>query len=243
MKEKFKLQDDQYQFPYHHLVGFSPFTNYAVMSWGFEYYAYVSWVIRIIQTLTFETLLDVGCGDGKMLLELNRQLPGKRLKGIDLSERAILFAKAFSFGDSVEFAAQDLAGVQETYDIVTLVETIEHIPDEEIAPFLQAIFARLKPGGSVIVTVPTTNFPVQAKHHRHYDLTLLKAQFANFDLKDARYLVKHGRLYATLIRISRKLCSFAFVQKAVLAIAKRMLIDATPTTGRHLVCLFRKSSI
>lgn len=243
MKEKFKLQDDQYHFPYHHLVGFSPFTSYAVMSWGFEYYAYVSWVIRQVNASSGETLLDVGCGDGKLLLELSRQLPGKQLKGIDLSERAILFAKAFNFGNGVEFATQDLADVQATYDLITLVETIEHIPDEEIAPFVQAVSACLKPGGTVLVTVPTTNFPLQAKHYRHYDLDLLKAQFTGFELQEARHLVKHNWLYAALIRVSRKFCSFTFIQKAVLALAKGTLIDATPTTGRHLACVFRKPSI
>ncbi len=239
-KDKFKIQDDQYKFPYHHLVAFYPFSNYKVMSWGFEYYAYIAKVIDIVKGKQFTTLLDVGCGEGKMLLELEKVLPGKKIKGVDLSERAIIFAKAFNYGNGVEFGCEDIALIKDTYDIVTLVETAEHIPEEEIPGFIRNIHNRLNKEGIVVVTVPSVNFPLQAKHYRHYDLPLLVKQFQGFSLEETHYLVKQGISYLILVRLSSKFCSFLFMRKLLFMYGKIFLFDATAHNARHIVCVFKK---
>ncbi len=51
------------------------------------------------------SILDVGCGDGKGINDIYRLLgEGYSYTGIDYSERAMLFAKAFNYGTKIKFA-------------------------------------------------------------------------------------------------------------------------------------------
>lgn len=241
MKEKFKIQDEQYSFPYHHLVGFSPFNNYSVMSFGIEYYIYIQRVIDIVKNKEFLSLLDVGCGEGKFILELKNILPKEKvLNGIDLSERAILFAKAFNYGNGAEFECADIDSLSNSYDVITLIETIEHVPDEEISSFIKNIFNRLNKGGVLIVTVPSSNIPLQKKHYRHYNMGMLLEQFNDFQFIESHYVVKNGFAYRILIRLFRKFCTFVIIRKLLFVLSSKFIFDADKNTARHIVCVLKK---
>jgi SAM-dependent methyltransferase len=119
-----------------------------------------------------QSVLDVGCGDGFLLGLLGPAIP--RRKGIDASERAVLLARAMH--PDVEFAVGDLASLDEVFDVVLAIEILEHVPDVEVAGVLRHTARLLRPGGSLLVSVPTTNMQLTPKHHRHYDRALLERQ-------------------------------------------------------------------
>ncbi len=241
-KNKFIIQDSQYVFPYHHLVSFDKFKNYESMPWGAEYYAYIKYVLVLIKHLNFNSLLDVGCGDGKMIFELMKDSSnkGKKVVGIDLSEKAILFAKAFNYNNGTEFYIENIDNINMKFDLITLIETIEHIPDLNIKHFIQSINNRLNKNGIVIVTVPSVNIPLQTKHYRHYNLDILKNQFSDFTLESCFYSVKNGMIYNLINILIRKLCSFHFIRNILFRIYKNLLFSANKKNSRHLICVFRK---
>ena len=101
--------------------------------------------------------------------------------GIDLSEKAISFAKAFSNG--YEFYCKDIFDVKEKFNTVCLIEVIEHIPDGELSSFIDESFKKVDVGGYLIISVPTTVDPVQKKHFRHYDESLLNKHINHKNFK------------------------------------------------------------
>src|SRR6185369_4330935 len=130
--EKFKMQDEEYSVPYHHLVGFKKFSNAWVMPWGQEYYTYVKKVLDLVKKYEPRSVVDIGCGDGKVGLELARIYGNKiRNVGTDLSERSILVAQGLNWGNGAEFFAKPVGELTEKFDMGLLIEVMEHIPDNE----------------------------------------------------------------------------------------------------------------
>ncbi len=96
-------------------------------------------------------IIDVGCGGG-ILAESLAQLGGD-VTGIDLGDEPLNVAKlhALESGLKVNYQkipAEEMASQQpETYDVVTCMEMLEHVPDP--ASIIQACSQMVKPGGFV----------------------------------------------------------------------------------------------
>lgn len=95
-------------------------------------------------------LLDVGCGAGIYLSEMRKL--GWTVEGVDISEQAC--AAAFEeFGIRPYCGAvQDAPFAEACFDVVTIWETLEHVPDP--LPTLRRCLALLVPGGRLLGAVP-----------------------------------------------------------------------------------------
>jgi 2-polyprenyl-6-hydroxyphenyl methylase / 3-demethylubiquinone-9 3-methyltransferase len=109
--------------------------------------------------LAGRTVLDVGCGGGILSEAMARG--GARVLGIDLTP-ALLEVAALHAGEaevSLEYravAAEDLAAERPaSFDLVTCMEMLEHVPDP--AAVVRALAALVKPGGDVIVSTLNRN--------------------------------------------------------------------------------------
>jgi len=99
-----------------------------------------------------KSALDVGCGAGLLAEPLARL--GAKVTAIDASRELIAAAQAHARGQGLEIdykvaAAEDIGG---SYDLVTAMEVIEHVADPAL--FVQALAARLAPGGLLILSTP-----------------------------------------------------------------------------------------
>ena len=101
--------------------------------------------------LAGKKVLDIGCGGG-ILTESMAKL-GAHAKGIDLSSKALGVADLHSLESGVtvsyeEIAAEALAAREPaSYDVVTCMEMLEHVPDP--AAIVAACMQLVKPGGKV----------------------------------------------------------------------------------------------
>lgn len=187
-----KIQEEQYLFPYHYIPQYqnSKFQQNFNFSWGFEYLSYLHFIIDQIKLNPTSSILDVGCGDGRFLHEAQKQLNNTNLYGIDYSQKAIDLAKAIN--PHIQFIAGDIKDnkiLNKKFELITLIETLEHIPPEESASFLKGIKQFLEPGGRLLLTVPSTNVPVTPKHFRHFnDDTLKDALKDSFEIESIVYL-------------------------------------------------------
>lgn len=110
--------------------------------------------VRRIRPLSSLRVLDVGCGGG--LLTEAMAAAGAHATGIDLSEQLIDIARLhlLESGLQAEYrvvSAEALAAEQPgTFDVVTCMEMLEHVPDPQA--IVQACFDALKPGGTLFLS-------------------------------------------------------------------------------------------
>ena len=101
--------------------------------------------------LAGKRVVDVGCGGGILTEGLAKA--GADALGVDLSEELVDIAELHGLETGVaanyrKISAEDLAQEQpETFDHVTCMEMLEHVPDP--ASIIQACAALVKPGGMV----------------------------------------------------------------------------------------------
>lgn len=97
-------------------------------------------------------ILDVGCGDGVLAVELAKR--GAKVRGIDSSEAMIAAARQRAASDNIEIdfnraAAESLPFADNQFDVVTAIAVLCFIDDPGAA--LREMARVLKPGGRLIV--------------------------------------------------------------------------------------------
>ena len=112
-------------------------------------------------------VLDVGSGAGNMAHHLAHY---GAYMGVDVNPKPLRVARARGLPVSLG-SAERLPYADASFDVVALLDTVEHIPDD------LAVFAEchrvLKPGGKLLVTVPAFMFlwsknDVLNQHQRRY---------------------------------------------------------------------------
>jgi len=174
------------------------------------------WIERIHRQRRCERILDVGCGDGLFFDVLSQygEVEGIEPDSSLLSEsrwrpkiRNVPLDHGFDrFGQ---------------YDLVLMLDVLEHIESDEQA--LRQIKAAVRPGGSLLITVPALSWlwsahDVANAHFRRYHASSLRLvlQRAGFEVKVLRY--------------------FFFWTVAPL-VARRWLAPATPGSTEYSVSI------
>ena len=135
--------------------------------------------------------VDVGCGGGLLAEALTRS--GAQMTAIDLSAAMIDVARlhAEGAGLSIDYrqqAAEALAAASgPTFDVVTCMEMLEHVPDPAV--MLRTLAALLRPGGDLFVS--TLNRTPKA-----FAVAIIGAEYL------ARLLPRGTHEYAKFIRPS-----------------------------------------
>lgn len=107
------------------------------------------------------TLLDIGCADGTTTYEIKKAYPNLQITGVDYYKKGINFARKtkpeikFVVGD-----AHKLPFKNESFDIVTIIETLEHL--EKPRAILVEIYRVLKNDGYIIIGQDTDSLLFRA---------------------------------------------------------------------------------
>jgi SAM-dependent methyltransferase len=105
-------------------------------------------VERLLRTRA-ERLVEIGCGDGALLAELERRGTAGALAGFDVSEEAVRAARARGLERVEAFDGRRLPAGADSFDVALLSHVLEHVDDP---PALLREAARVAP--TVVVEVP-----------------------------------------------------------------------------------------
>lgn len=119
----------------------------------------LGWIEDLVP-LKGKRVLDIGCGGGILADAMARQ--GAQVLGIDLATKALKVAQLHALEANTqgveyrEISAEALAAEQPgSFDVVTCMEMLEHVPDP--ASVVRACATLVKPGGQVFFSTINRN--------------------------------------------------------------------------------------
>lgn len=140
------------------------------------------------------SVIDLGCGEGRLLARLLRSKTFTRIAAVDVSPRALEIAserlhldrlperqreRIALFQGSLTYRDERFAG----FDAACAVEVIEHIEPSRLMAFERVVFEFARPG-TVIVTTPNAeynalfeNLPAGCFRHRDHRFEWTRAEF------------------------------------------------------------------
>ncbi|RSK44614.1 3' terminal RNA ribose 2'-O-methyltransferase Hen1 [Hymenobacter perfusus] len=152
-------------------------------------------VAEVIRALGAKRVMDLGCGEGKLVRRLLQNPQVEHVLALDVSWRELERAaqrlhlpempprqreRLTLAQGSVLYHDARLAG----YDAAAVVEVIEHLDENRLAAFEQVVFARARPA-AVLVTTPNADYnqryeTLAAGDFRHHDhrFEWTRAEFA-----------------------------------------------------------------
>jgi len=119
----------------------------------------LDWISGLAGGLQGKRVVDVGCGGG--ILSESMAMQGAQVTGIDLAEKPLKVAKLHQLESGVQvdyrlIAAEDLAEAEpESFDVVTCMEMLEHVPDP--VSIMTACARMVKPNGWVFFSTLNRN--------------------------------------------------------------------------------------
>lgn len=200
-------------------------------------------------------ILELGAGHGTLTERLARHAArrGGKVTATDLSPRCVdtLNAK-YCTDPRVEVLLGDIEAVVEgrSYDTAVLVNVLEHIEDD--AGALRALYAALRPGGTVVLFVPAfealySNFDALVGHYRRYrrDDLAQAVREAGFEVVDAHYVNCVGAVAWWVIarqlgRFPKNRRSVRSYDRVVTPQVRRLESRWTPPFGQSVLCIGRR---
>ena len=195
------VQEEQYLYPYHYIPTYENgyFSQHQYWSWGYSYIGAMQLLLDKLRSIKFDSLIDIGCGDGRLLREVRKKFPGKRILGVDYSQQAIALAQAMN--PNIKYERKDITveSLEDRFDVATLVEVLEHIPPEQLKRFLDGVANTLERGGYLLLTVPHQNKRLQNKHYQHFTSEKIENLLNPFfKVKEAVFFDKRSKLIRLL---------------------------------------------
>ncbi len=141
-------------------------------------------VLAVLKAANAKRVLDLGCGEGKLLRSLLQEKSFDEIVGVDVSHRALQIAqdrlrlerlptrqrdRIKLLQGSLTYRDKRLAG----FDAAAVVEVIEHLDPPRLAAFERVLFEFAKPD-TVVLTTPNVEYNVKfdtlpAGSFRHKD--------------------------------------------------------------------------
>ena len=159
-------------------------------------------VAKVVDGLRASSVIDLGCGEGRLLKQLLPMKGISRLAGVEVSHRSLELARERLHLDRMPQMLQDKLTLLHGslvyrdarfsgYDVATVIEVIEHLDVSRLGMLARVIFESARPK-AVVVTTPNREYNVKfpslpAGRFRHPDhrFEWTRAQFEDWSLQQA----------------------------------------------------------
>lgn len=154
-------------------------------------------VLSVLRSLEAKSVLDLGCGEGKLLKALFQDRSFERITGLDVSWRSLENAQRRLQLDRIAPAQRQRIELihgslmyrdkrMNGFDAAAVVEVIEHLDAPRLAAFERVVFESARPG-AVIITTPNSEYnrmfptlPEGEMRHKDHRFEWTRQEFATW---------------------------------------------------------------
>ncbi|PCJ89775.1 MAG: hypothetical protein COA57_01060 [Flavobacteriales bacterium] len=145
----------------------------------------------------FETLIEIGCGEGRLLEKIKKSFSNKNIKGFDGSHKAVTLGKAKGLNITQKLILTEKDAVPNS-DVILLINVIEHI--ENIPGIIKTLIEALTERGRIIFCLPIQDYGgydlVFAEHVWHFTVNHIIALLHKNGLRvihaESNHPINHG---------------------------------------------------
>jgi 3' terminal RNA ribose 2'-O-methyltransferase Hen1 len=128
----------------------------------------IATVVEAVLGAGAKSVVDLGCGEGRLLRELLRQRQLDRIVGVDVSLRALDYAEERLELDRLAPAIRDKVKLLhgslmyrdrrlQGFDVATIIEVVEHLDAPRLLAFERVVFENARPA-TVVLTTPNAEY-------------------------------------------------------------------------------------
>ena len=154
-------------------------------------------VLAVLRSANAKRVMDLGCGEGKLLRFLLQEQSFQEIVGVDVSHRALQIAqerlrlerlparqrdRIKLIHGSLTYRDKRLSG----FDAAAVVEVIEHLDQPRLAAFERVLFEFARPA-TIVVTTPNVEYnvrfgslPAGAFRHKDHRFEWTREQFSHW---------------------------------------------------------------
>ena len=141
-------------------------------------------VMGVVRSVEAKRVIDLGCGEGRLLRELLDDRSIREIVGMDVSHRSLEIARRrLRFDQMAPMQQQRISLIHgsltyrdkrlEGFDVATVIEVVEHLDPSRLASFERVVFECARPN-TVVMTTPNVEYNVRfeslpAGRFRHKD--------------------------------------------------------------------------
>lgn len=102
-----------------------------------------------------KSVIDFGCGEGLFLKNIQKNIPHKKLVGVD-----VFIPNTLKDNQKIKFVSSSIITFRsnEKFDVAFSDNVLEHISILDYSSHFQSVFNSLKPGGKFIIIIPNKLF-------------------------------------------------------------------------------------
>ncbi|NIA69076.1 class I SAM-dependent methyltransferase [Pelagibius litoralis] len=177
--EKEALTEEKFKLPYHWIR--DPLIRDSLV-----YFGYVKIVVDLLRGEK-KKVADFGCGDGRISAELASH--GHSVSGFEFFPHLVRYCEVlvksgtFYCFDLTKRMTEDWSEHFGRYDAAIAIEVYEHLPPEKCPILLETVKKVLKPGGVLVLSVPSHAMPFSKLHYRHFSVEDIHKEIAGAGFK------------------------------------------------------------